>query len=146
MTELDKNIAQYTHSGAAPCTDAARGEVVAGIGFDLTGMQQLAQGAPLDVIVPTDGVGFDLEATAIIRGTRNLDAAKRLADFAASKEANELYARFSALPANPAVTSSVESAPELLDRLVTADFEGVAAQREAILAEWTRRFGSRRSN
>jgi iron(III) transport system substrate-binding protein len=142
MTELNNNITTYTHSGAAPCTDAARGEVVAGVGFDLTGMQQLNQGAPLEVIVPSDGVGFDLEATAIVRGTRNLEAAKRLADFAASKEANEMYARHSALPAHPEVTSSVESAPGLLDRLVTADFEAVAAQREEILAEWTRRFGS----
>lgn len=141
MTEFNKNVQGYTHSGAAPCADAARGEVVAGVGFDLTGMQQVNLGAPLDVIVPTDGVGFDLEATAIVRGTRNLEAAKRLADWAASKEANEMYARHSALPAHPDVTSTVESAPGLMDRLVTADFEGVAAQREAILAEWTRRFG-----
>jgi iron(III) transport system substrate-binding protein len=144
MTELNGNIDVYTHSGAAPCTDAARGEVIAGVGFDLTGMQQLNLGAPLDVIVPTDGVGFDLEATAIVRGTRNLEAAKRLADFSVSKEANEMYARHSALPAREDVTSEVQSAPGLMDRLVTADFEGVAAQREAILAEWTRRFGSAR--
>jgi iron(III) transport system substrate-binding protein len=141
MTDFNANVSQYTHSGAAPCADAARGEVIAGVGFDLTGMQQVNMGAPLDVIVPTDGVGFDLEATAIIRGTRNLEAAKRLADFAASKEANEMYARYSALPAHPGVTSTVESAPGLMDRLVTADFEAVAAQREAILAEWTKRFG-----
>lgn len=145
MTELDRNITTYSHSGAAPCNDAARGEVIAGVGFDLTGMQQRNQGAPLDVIVPADGVGFDLEATSIVRGTRNLEAAKRLADFAASKEANEMYARHSALPARPDVTSSVESAPGLLDRLVTADFEATAAKREEILAEWTRRFGSGRN-
>jgi hypothetical protein len=37
------------------------------------------QGAPIDIIVPTDGVGFDLEATAIMRGTRNLAAGSNLA-------------------------------------------------------------------
>ena len=42
------------------------------------------QGAPIDIIVPTDGVGFDLEATAIMRGTRNLAAAQRLADWTVS--------------------------------------------------------------
>lgn len=32
----------------------------------------------------TDGNGWDMDATAIIKGTKNLDAAKRLADWAAT--------------------------------------------------------------
>jgi sulfite reductase (ferredoxin) len=80
MDRLHENVQVYTHSGSAPCNNAARGEYGAGLSFDMRSVALRNQGAPIDVIVPTDGVGFDLEATAIVRGTANLDAARRLAD------------------------------------------------------------------
>jgi iron(III) transport system substrate-binding protein len=99
------------------------------------------QGAPIDVIVPTDGVGFDLEATAIVRGTANLDAARRLADFTVTRAAGDLYGRFYALLAHPAATSTVENYPaDFAARLVSQDFSALAARREEILREWTRRY------
>jgi Flp pilus assembly secretin CpaC len=99
------------------------------------------QGAPIDVIVPTDGVGFDLEATAIVRGTANLEAARRLADFTVTRAAGDLYGRFYALLAHPAATSTVENYPaDFAARLVSQDFPALAARREEILREWTRRY------
>jgi iron(III) transport system substrate-binding protein len=99
------------------------------------------QGAPIDIIVPTDGVGFDLEATAIMRGTRNLEAAKRLADFTVSRTAAELYGRFYAMLALPGVEPTVRGYPaEFAQRLVSANFAEIAAARERLLAEWQRRY------
>ncbi|MEY2345299.1 hypothetical protein I3679_020375 [Proteus mirabilis] len=34
------------------------------------------QGAPLDIILPQEGLGWDIEATAIIKGTNKRDAAQ----------------------------------------------------------------------
>jgi iron(III) transport system substrate-binding protein len=102
MTRLHENVQVYTHSGSAPCNNAARGEYGAGLSFDMRSVALRNQGAPIDVIVPTDGVGFDLEATAIVRGTANLDAARRLADFTVTRAAGDLYGRFYALLAHPA--------------------------------------------
>ncbi len=141
MTKLHDNIAVYTHSGSAPCNNAARGEYAIGITFDMRAVALKNQGAPIDVIVPSDGVGFDLEAAAIHRGTRNLDAARRLMDFAVSKEAMELYGRYYALLGRADVQPSVQNyPPEFSQRLADVDFVTVAANRDRILAEWGRRF------
>ncbi|HWT09082.1 MAG TPA: extracellular solute-binding protein, partial [Roseomonas sp.] len=141
MTRLHDNIQVYTHSGSAPCNNAARGEYGVGISFDMRSVTLRNQGAPIEIIVPTDGVGFDLEATAIMRGTRNLPAARRLADFAVSRPAMELYGRYYALLALPGVEPSVRNYPaDFAARLVEADFRTIATRRDELLREWARRF------
>ncbi|MBU8544234.1 putative 2-aminoethylphosphonate ABC transporter substrate-binding protein [Roseomonas sp. ROY-5-3] len=144
MTGLHQNIQVYTHSGSAPCNNAARGEYGLGISFDMRAVTLRNQGAPIEIIVPTDGVGFDLEATAILRGSRNMEAAKRLADFAVSRPAMELYGRYYALVALPGVQPSVQNYPaEFEQRLVEQNFRDVALRRDAILREWASRFDSK---
>jgi iron(III) transport system substrate-binding protein len=141
MTGLHENIQQYTHSGSAPCNNAARGEFAVGLSFDMRSVALKNQGAPIDIIVPTDGVGFDLEAGAIMRGTRNTAAAQRLADWAVSRAAMELYGRYYALLALPGVEPTVRGYPaEFGQRLVNADFTAIAENRERILREWASRF------
>jgi iron(III) transport system substrate-binding protein len=141
MTRLHDNVQVYTHSGSAPCNNAARGEYAVGLSFDMRSVALKNQGAPIDIIIPTDGVGFDLEATAILRGTRNAEAARRLADFAVSRPAMELYGRYYALLALPGVEPTVRGYPaEFATRLVNADFAAIASQRERILREWAQRF------
>lgn len=144
MAALNENIATYLHSGSAPCTNAARGEFAVGIGLDMRAVELRNQGAPIQIIVPTDGVGYDLEGTAILKGTKNLEAAKRLADFSVTYEANTLYGKFYALLARPDVKSTVENyPPEFAERLVKADFEEIAKDRARILADWAARFDSK---
>ena len=141
MTRLHENIAVYTHSGSAPCNNAARGEYAIGLSFDMRAVTLKNQGAPIEIIVPTDGVGFDLEGAAILRGTRQEAMAKRLMDFAVSRPAMELYGRYYALHGLPDVTPSVQGyPPEFAERLAKVDFATVAANRDHILTEWARRF------
>ena len=52
MDALHQNIAQYLHSGSAPCVQAAKGERLIGIGFDMRGATEKTKGAPIDLIVP----------------------------------------------------------------------------------------------
>ncbi|MDB5415435.1 MAG: putative 2-aminoethylphosphonate transporter substrate-binding protein [Rubritepida sp.] len=141
MNGLHENVQVYTHSGSAPCNNAARGEYGLGISLDMRAVTLRNQGAPIEIVVPTDGVGYDLEATAIHRGTRNLDAARRLADFAVTRAAMEMYGRFYAILALPGVTAAVQGYPaDFEQRLVNVNFREMGAQRDRILAEWTRRF------
>ena len=144
MTRLHENVAVYTHSGSAPCNNAARGEYAIGISFDMRAVTLKNQGAPIEIIVPTDGVGFDLEGAAIVRGTRNEAAAKQLMDFAVSPQAMALYGRYYALLGLPGVTPSVQGYPAAFsERLANVDFAAVAANRDRILAEWSRRFDAK---
>lgn len=141
MRGLHDNIQVYTHSGSAPCNNAARGEYGVGISLDMRAVTLRNQGAPLEIIVPTDGVGYDIEGTAIQRGTRNLDAARRLVDWTTSRQAAELYGRWYALLALPGVQPAVRGYPaEFEQRLVNQDIRAVANERERILREWASRF------
>ena len=66
--------------------------------------QLLAAFAPPLAVDRLRSVGeTELEVTAIVKGTKNLEAAKKLADWAATKKANELYAKTYPIVAYPGV-------------------------------------------
>ncbi len=141
MDKLHQNIAVYTHSGSAPCVQAAKGERVIGIGFDMRGAKEKTKGAPIDLIVPKEGLGWEMEVTAIVKGTKNLEAAKKLADWSSSLKANELYGKYYAIVANPQVKSMPANYPADGEKLMAKmDVEWMAKNRERILAEWTKRY------
>lgn len=141
MDALHENIARYTHSGSAPCKLAASGEIPIGVSFAFRGAKSKAEGAPLEIIVPSEGVGWDMEATAIVAGTDDLEAAQKLVDFTVTKEAMEMYNVGYAVVAMPGVAKPVEHFPEgLLDAMIANDFEFAANNRAAILKEWQSRY------
>lgn len=141
MDALHNNIARYTHSGSKPCKLAAAGEIPIGISFAFRGAKSKAAGAPLEIIVPSEGVGWDMEATAIVAGTAHLEAAQKLVDFTVTKGANEMYNTGYAVVAYPGIAKPVEYFPEgLLDAMIENDFEFAANNRAAILKEWQSRY------
>jgi iron(III) transport system substrate-binding protein len=144
MDGLHDNIAVYTHSGSAPCVQAATGERVAGIALDMRGASEKTKGAPLEVVVPKEGVGWDMEATSIVKGTKNLAAAKKVADWSATKAANELYSKTYAAVAHPEVKNLPRNYPEDAEKgMVKNDFPWMAENRERILREWSKRYESK---
>jgi iron(III) transport system substrate-binding protein len=114
MDGLHNNIAQYTHSGSKPCNMAASGEFVVGISFEYRGNTNKAKGAPIDLVFPKEGLGWDLEAFAIHKGTKKLDAAKKLADWASSKDAMLLYGKNFAITAQPGVAHRWPTCPRTM--------------------------------
>jgi len=144
MDRLHKNIARYTHSGSKPCKLAASGEIPIGISFAFRGAKSKAQGAPLDIIVPAEGVGWDMEATAIVAGTSNMEAAQTLVDWSITRKANEMYNTGYAVVAMPGVAKPVEYFPaNLLEKMIDNDFEWAANNRKKILTEWLKRYDSK---
>ena len=144
MDALHENIAQYTHSGSKPCNMAASGEYVMGISFEYRGNTNKAKGAPIDLVFPKEGLGWDLEAFGIMKGTKKLDAAKKLADWASSKDAMLLYGKNFAITAQPGVAAPLANVPKDYEaRLVKMDFATTAANRERVLAEWTKRYDAK---
>ena len=144
MDGLHDNIARYTHSGSKPCKLAAAGEIPIGISFAFRGAKSKAAGAPLEIIVPSEGVGWDMEATAIMKGTDSLDAAKKLVDFSITRGAMELYNSGYAVVAMPGVAKPVEHFPAgLTDAMIKNDFEWAAENRGRILEEWQKRYDSK---
>ena len=144
MDRLHNNIAYYTHSGSKPCKDAARGEVAIGVSFAFRGAKSKEEGAPLEIVIPSEGIGWDMEATAIVKGTENMEAAKTLVDWSVSEDANRMYNDGYAVVAIPGIAKPVEHFPEGIDdAMIDNDFEWAAQNREAILQEWQRRYDSK---
>ena len=144
MDGLHENVAQYTHSGSKPCNMAGAGEFVLGISFEYRANTNKAKGAPIDLVFPKEGLGWDLEAFAIHKGTKKLDAAKKLADWASSKDAMMLYGKNFAITAVAGVAAPLANVPADYEaRLVKMDFGWAAENRERILAEWTKRYDSK---
>ncbi|MCA7082968.1 putative 2-aminoethylphosphonate ABC transporter substrate-binding protein [Cupriavidus sp. DB3] len=144
MDALHENIAQYTHSGSKPCKQAGAGEFPIGISFELRAHKTKAAGAPIDIIFPREGLGYDIEAAAIVKGTKKQEAAQRYLDWLASKEANELFARDWAIVAYPGVARKIETIPADYEKmLVKNDFSHIAKNRERVLAEWQKRYSAK---
>jgi iron(III) transport system substrate-binding protein len=141
MDKLHQNVAVYTHSGSAPCVQAAKGERVIGIGFDMRGAKEKTGGAPIDIILAKEGAPWDMEATAIVKGTKNLAAAQKLADFAVTKNAYELYGKYYAIVGYPGMSPAPPNYPPSADAaMVNIDLSKMGAERAKILAEWTKRY------
>ena len=144
MDALHENIGQYTHSGSKPCNMAAAGEYVVGISFEYRGNANKAKGAPIDLVFPKEGLGWDLEAFAIHKGSKKLDAAKKLADWASSKDAMLLYGKNFAITAQPGVAAPLANVPKDYEtRLVKLDFNVAAENRERVLTEWNKRYSAK---
>jgi len=141
MDALHKNIGAYTHSGSKPCSQAAAGEFPIGVSFDYRAAKLKADGAPIEPIFPSEGLGWEVEATAIVRGTQHPEAARKVADFSASRAANELYkANFAVLAIPDVATSNPNLPADLAKRMIKNDFVWAATARDRILAEWSRRY------
>lgn len=144
MDRLDKNITYYTHSGSKPCKDAARGEVPVGVSFAFRGANSKTEGAPLEVILASEGVGWDMEASAIIADTDYPDEARKLMDFAVSEAAMKEYNVGYAVLALPGIAKPVENYPaNASEAMLDLDFEWSANNRERILAEWSKRYDAK---
>jgi iron(III) transport system substrate-binding protein len=141
MDRLHDNIAFYAHSGSQPCKQAAAGEFPLGISAEISAADARHKGAPIEGLLMKEGGGWEMDTAAILRGTKNLEAARRLMDFAASRKANELYATFVSQVAMPGIQSNIPDYPAgVAESMIKNDFAWASANRARILAEWARRY------
>lgn len=140
LDALHENVSQYVHSGSKPAKMAAAGECAVGISFGYAGLSQKEKGAPVEVIFPEEGSGWDLEANALINKDEINPAAYTFLDWAISDSAMELYKEN-----YPIITTSdvgtyegYDSNP--LDQLIDNDFSWAASNRESILNTWMEKY------
>jgi len=144
MDGLHQNVAVYTHSGSKPCAMAAQGEYVVGISFEFRAARLKKQGAPIDIIFPEEKSGWDMETTGIVKGTKNLEAARTLVDWSVSEKAMRLYNEGYAVVAITSMSKPIEFLPgNMLDKMIKNDFGWAAANRKRILDEWAKRYDAK---
>ncbi|TMH53457.1 MAG: putative 2-aminoethylphosphonate ABC transporter substrate-binding protein, partial [Betaproteobacteria bacterium] len=144
MDALHENIALYTHSGSQPCTRAGQGEFPIGISFEYRAVTVKKSGAPIDIVFPSEGLGWDLEASGIMKASKKVDAARKLMDWLATPEAMALFTKNFAVVALPGASKPLDFVPaDYEKRLVKNDFAWEAKNRDKILAEWTKRYDAK---
>ncbi|MGE4318501.1 MAG: putative 2-aminoethylphosphonate ABC transporter substrate-binding protein [Deferribacterales bacterium] len=144
MEKLHQNIALYTHSGSKPSKMAATGEYPIGISFGYRGLTEMKKGAPVTVVFPKEGSGWDLEANALIK-KKNISAdAKAFLDWAISDtvmtEYNKNFAIVTVKNNNPVPAGYVANP---LKQIIKNDFSWAATNRDSILKEWSARFDAK---
>ncbi len=142
MDKLHENVSKYGHSGSAPCRQAASGETLIGISYATPGVKSINEGAPIQIILPSEGLGWEIEAAAIVKGAKNLADAKAMSDWISSREAAEISAKFLPITAYDDIQSLPKNYPaDEKSKLLKMDFAKLAASREAVMAEWQKRYG-----
>ncbi|MSP67621.1 MAG: ABC transporter substrate-binding protein [Alphaproteobacteria bacterium] len=140
LKALHKNINQYTKSGAAPAKATSLGETTVGITFMHDQVTMIVDGAPMKAVAPCEGTGYEIGSMSIIKGTKNLEGAKKWYDFALSAKAQAIggQAKSFQVPSNKSTPIPPES-PNLAEiKLIDFDFAkyGSSAERKRLLAKW----------
>ena len=141
MDKLHQNVSLYTHSGSKPCQQAASGEYTVGISWPFRGAKLKGKGAPIDVIIPEEGIGWEMQAVAIMTGTKNLADARTFIDWTVTGPAMETYAaRYSVVAMPVKIKKREHFPPEVQDRMINNDFVWAANNKSRIVAEWRQRY------
>ncbi|NII10778.1 ABC transporter substrate-binding protein [Oleiagrimonas sp. C23AA] len=145
LKALSGNVAQYTASGSRPCKLARTGEYPIGVSFAFVAMQAIKQGFPVQMVIPSDHVGYELEASGLMKGARNAADARRFLAWTASSQAAALYRHYKSIVAVSAAPSAGEIhdglPAHLMQHLEPIDFAASARQRAAVIERWKRDVG-----
>jgi iron(III) transport system substrate-binding protein len=140
LKKLHKNINQYTKSGAAPAKATSLGETLIGITFMHDMVTFAVEGAPIKVVAPCEGTGYEIGSMSLIKGARNLDSAKAFYDWALTPEAQAIGGQSKSyqLPSNKNAPIPAQ-APKVHEiKLIDYDFAkyGSSTERSRLLARW----------
>lgn len=134
-------INTFTNIGNTATRNTARGEAAIGIGFLHKHSIEKQKGAPVELIVPCEGTGYEIGGVSILKNARNLKNAQLFLDWALSKEAQELSWKKG--DTHQILTNvEAEQSPYALDfksiNLINYDFDkyGASDERKRLIGKW----------
>ncbi len=140
MKSMGKNVSQYTKSGSAPAKALGRGETGIGVTFLHDLLKEAMAGMPIEVFVPCEGTGFEIGSMSIIKGARNMDAAKKFYEFALRADIQSLAMKANALqvPSNASAAIPPKAPRPEQTKLIDYNFEkyGQDDVRKHLLKRW----------
>jgi iron(III) transport system substrate-binding protein len=127
-------------------TAVTRGETALGSTVLHGVINEIVRGFPVLPVLPCEGVGYEVGSVAIIKGTRNLEAARKFVDWALSTEGQKvgLDVKEYAIPTNRSVALPAQ-VPNLADvKVIDYDFAkyGASETRKRLLDRWEREINS----
>lgn len=138
MRRLNDNVQTYTQSGTAPSGALGVGETAVAIQFSPGFLRLVDEGFPVQIVFPSEGVGYEVAAMSILAGASNLEDAQALVDWMTSTEGQQALSAQKTyfMPIRPDVSAG-EGVPSLdAIQLVSFDPEVAASERERLVERW----------
>lgn len=143
---LHKNVGAYPRSGTAPIKAVARGETAVSISFVHDGPGEKMQGFPLETVTPADGTGAEIGSMSLVKGARNMEAAKKFYDWALTPAAQEMAAAAKSfqLPSNKGAKVDPRVPDFRKIRMIDYDYAkyGASAERRRLIQRWEKEVNS----
>ena len=137
---LHKNVSSYTRSGTGPIKAVARGETAVSISFVHDAPQERMQGFPVETVTPAEGTGAEIGSMSIIKGARNMDAAKKFYEWALTPQAQTFgaAAKQFQLPSNKSTPVDANVPDFKKIKMINYDYAkyGASAERRRLIARW----------
>jgi iron(III) transport system substrate-binding protein len=141
LKKLNRNINEYTKAGAAPAQAAGLGETLIGIAFQHDVIDVATRGKPVQVVSPCEGTGYEIGSMSIVKGAKNVDAAKKFYDWALTVDAQKIGGqnRSYQVPSNADAPIPPQSPDLSKVKLIAYDFAkfGSSAERTRLLGRWS---------
>ncbi|MDD3058395.1 MAG: ABC transporter substrate-binding protein [Sphaerochaeta sp.] len=136
--KLHQNIQLYTKGGAGGAMPVATGQAASGVFYIVDALDIQQQGYDLVISYPKEGVTYGVEASGIIKGAKNLAAAKALMDWASSKRLGEVMVAnlINYIPTRPDVTVTNPALDMSKVKLLEADIAWKGENRTRLVERW----------
>ncbi|MBN2859615.1 MAG: ABC transporter substrate-binding protein [Sphaerochaetaceae bacterium] len=136
--KLHQNIQLYTKGGAGGAMPVATGQAGAGIFYIVDALDIQQQGYDLQISYPKEGVTYGVEAAGIIKGAKNLSAAKRMMDWASTERLGQVMVenRINYIPTRPDVTVTNPALDMSKVTLLEADASWKGENRSRFVERW----------
>jgi iron(III) transport system substrate-binding protein len=139
--QLAKNNIRPQGGNGAVLKAVAGGEKLYGVIVDYLPIREKAKGAPVDFVFPAEGVTAVTEPVAILRTSKQPEAARKFVDFLLSKEGQELATKQGYLPMHPDIAPPA-GFPKVSDiKIMAYDPARALAQEEAFKKRFIAIFG-----
>ena len=149
---LRSHAGVVVHAGARTAPDdfewldLPAGEFAIGTSLAFAAMQSVEEGYPVKMVIPSDGAGYELEASGLMASSKNKADAKRFLDWTLSASAASLYTKYKEIVTIPGVPQSKAAAlaglpADVSKVLYPMDFAKSAKERDAILGTWQKTIG-----
>ena len=111
----------------------------------MRGASEKSKGAPIEVVIPKEGVGWEMEATAVVKGTQ--EPRRRQEDRRLGHDEGSQRALFQDLRRRRASRASrtfpANYPADAEGAMIKNDLGWMAENRDRILAEWSKRYESK---
>jgi iron(III) transport system substrate-binding protein len=140
LKAINPNIQTYTQSGTAPSGALGVGETPIAIQFTPGFLKLADEGYPVEVVFPSEGVGYEVASMSILKGAKDMDDAKKLVDWMTSKDGQGALSATKTyfLPIRTDVSGGTGVPALDKIKLVSSDPKFAAENKQRLIDRWTK--------